>query len=248
MNFKLKKSDLNFQVYTATVIPTTGAENDICGISPVPIRNWILSTEEPTGIPPFIGDVWLTYSVIGNTFNLLKNNSLMVALISAYQYVDDEWKVIDAYIYQGGKWEQFSFIYTWDGYYFKDGDQYEDITGGWVNWDSPGSVTIGEVLIVESPNASKGARVGTALAVDLTDVNYIYYDSPKGKNGKAYSGYLYICTEKNEGKKVAQAVISNSGVGKVDVSTLTGPHYILLRTLGGSSGAGYGDVRAIWKE
>ena len=104
MDFKLGKNSLNFRVYTASAFPDTGNENDICVISDAPMKNWILSPDAPSGAPRTDGDVWIQYSVEGNTFNALKNIALMVATISAHQYVDGVWVSKSAKSYQDGAW------------------------------------------------------------------------------------------------------------------------------------------------
>jgi len=105
MNFALKKSDLNFKVYTVEAKPTApGAENDIAIISSVPMTNWIMSPEKPSGIPWNDGDVWIQYSTKSNTRNILKQNALMIAMISAWQYVDGAWASVEAVSCQGGEW------------------------------------------------------------------------------------------------------------------------------------------------
>lgn len=105
MNFTLKKSDLNFKVYIVAAKPTTpGAENDIAVISSVPMTNWLMSPEAPSGTPRNDGDVWIQYSVSGNTKNILKQNALMIATINAWQYVDGVWVDREAVSCQGGVW------------------------------------------------------------------------------------------------------------------------------------------------
>lgn len=126
MNFALKKSDLNFKVYTVASKPTApGAENDIAIISSVPMTNWMMSPERPSGMPRNDGDVWIQYSTQGNTKNILKQNALMISTISAWQHVDGAWVDREAVSYQGGKWVD------WFRYLYKAGNEYTDITGGW---------------------------------------------------------------------------------------------------------------------
>lgn len=107
MDFKLKRSDLNFRIYTAASTPSTGIENDIVIISEVPMSNWLMSPDKPTGIPRTDGNVWIQYSVTGNTFNALKNNSMMIATIAAWQFVDGSWVDVTAMSYQNGEWVDF---------------------------------------------------------------------------------------------------------------------------------------------
>lgn len=104
MDFKLNKSNLNFRVYTAASLPETGQENDICIVSDVPMKNWILSPDTPKGAPRNDGDVWIRYAVTGKTFNALKNGAMVIATISAMQYIDGAWVDKDVLSYQNGAW------------------------------------------------------------------------------------------------------------------------------------------------
>lgn len=118
MDFKLKKSELNFRVYTAPSLPATGTENDICIISEVPMTNWVMSPDKPSGIPRSDGDVWIQYSVTGNVFNVLKNNAMLIATISAWQYVNGAWVGAPAYSHQNSEWVDWITTY----YLFKSGE------------------------------------------------------------------------------------------------------------------------------
>lgn len=105
MDFKFKKSNLNFRVYTSETKPIEpGLENDIAIITSVPMPNWILSPDEPSGAPRSDGDVWIKYSVDGSTFNALKQGFMMIATISAWQYVDGAWVNVPAKSCQNGQW------------------------------------------------------------------------------------------------------------------------------------------------
>lgn len=134
MDFKLKKSNLNFRVYTATTAPATGTENDICVISSVPMKNWILSPDAPGGTPRNDGDVWITYTVTSmHVFNAVKNAYMMIAPFDAKQYVNGEWVHVPAMTYQNGKWDAWKFLL------YNEGDKCDSITGGWTKAESSGS-------------------------------------------------------------------------------------------------------------
>lgn len=104
MDFKLKKSNLNFRVYSAATLPTSGKENDIVIISETPMENWILSPDKPEGAPRTDGDVWIQYSVTGATFNILKNGTMKIKCTSVQQYINGIWKEVTANSYQNGEW------------------------------------------------------------------------------------------------------------------------------------------------
>lgn len=125
MDFKLNKSNLNFRVYTASTLPDAAQENDICIISDVPMKNWILSPDAPSGAPRTDSDVWIQYSVTGNAFNALKTGAIMIATIFVWQYVDGVWTERTANSYQAGEWV------AWIAYLYADGNEYTEVTGGW---------------------------------------------------------------------------------------------------------------------
>lgn len=161
MNFTLKKSDLNFKVYTVPSEPTTaGAKNDIAIISSVPMTNWLMSPEKPSGIPRADGDVWIQYSTSGNTKNILKQNTLMIATISAWQYVGGAWVDKTAKSYTGDKWVD----WVTREYIFKDGEFYF----GEMSTSTPGRLYVdgGELVFVTVQE--KGTWGYLTEQVDLT--------------------------------------------------------------------------------
>lgn len=245
---------LNFDVKgykSEDSLPDITLENEIAVITEVEITSWAFSATEPEN--PSDGMVWIKTDIASDVaFNALKKGTLILYPTLCRQYISGEWISMNAHIYQGSDWPRFSL--SWDGYYFKDGDQYTNVTGGWSSdvWGTHenSTVVVGNTLSVLTPDGAYAARVGTANPVDLTDVNTIWVDSPNGPNGNQYGGYLYICTAKNENTKIREISIWKAGVLSVDVSNLSGPHYLLLRAIGGTVGnkKGYTDVRAIWKE
>ena len=104
MSFKLNKSRLNLRVFAAATCPSTGVEGEVCIISSVPMKNWRMSPNDPSGVPRSEGDVWIRYSLTGNLYNVLKNDALIVATIYAWQYVGGAWVDVEALSYQNNKW------------------------------------------------------------------------------------------------------------------------------------------------
>lgn len=240
---------LNFKILGGTEQPSGASENTIWINTSEDISSWVLSPVEPEGAE---GLVWiLTGSVSEMAFNALKKNALMVFPISAKVYTGGAWANAEAEIYQNGKWNSFSV--TWDGYYFKDGDQYESVTGGWTTegWNNQATANADNgILYVESPNQQYAARIGTASPIDFSGISKLYVDSPTGQGESFYPGYLLVCTEKQDFTNVAQITISTAGTTSINVSDLNGSYYLLLRTLGGQTGNGVGSasIRAIWAE
>lgn len=199
MNFTLKKSDLNFKVYTVEAKPTVpGAENDIAIISPVPMTNWFMSPEKPSGIPRNDGDVWIQYSVSGNTKNILKQNALVIATISAWQYVNGSWVDREAVSCQNGEWVE------WLSYLIKDGD-ITDFANGF-----GGFTTRGLGLSSSNPKA----KSPTATITD--DYLKLYLDS----TDSSYYGGAYYLAQKIDltNKKTIEADVEFTGAATVDTS------------------------------
>ncbi len=138
MAFKLSKSILNFNVYAVPSIPAT-APDGIAIISSVPMKNWILSPDEPSGAPRSVGDVWIRYAVTGDPFNILKQNAMFIDPVSAWQYVNGAWVDVEMRRYLNN-----ARLAMWNGELYKYGDEYPGITGGWGTEDYTileGSVT-----------------------------------------------------------------------------------------------------------
>lgn len=176
-------------------------------------------------------------------------NNIAVPLGSAYEYAThDGWVSMASQIYQNGEWKPLEVAEApWDGYYFKDGEQYTDITGGWSTdgWNNSGTATIGSTIAVSSPGASQSAVVSTKNTVDLTDAKTLYFDSPNGANGYS-SGYLCVTSEKSVATEadIKASVAIKAGRGSLDVSSLSGKYYICLFAHNQS----YADVSAVWME
>lgn len=216
----------------------TPKENTI-GVIVDYITGWTFGAEQPETTEA--GAVWIS---TGNTspvkFNALKKNALMVYPGSVMYYNGTEWKNVDAYIYQNGAWVKFSL--AWDGYYFKDGNQYEYITGGWTSdgykyYNSamnPG--TVDTTLSIKSNGSNTASMVGTANPVDLTNVDVIYINVDE-KSGVG----LFKIMETKELKAEDRSVDLSVGEQSVDVSDLTGSYYLAIASV---YSATYGNASA----
>lgn len=169
-------------------------------------------------------------------------NSIYFQPSEVYEYTTNNgWVKREAQIYQYGAWKPLEDL---TGYYFKDGNQCTDVTGGWSSegWVTTGSATVGDTLIASGLGGSLVA-VGTVNAVDLTNASKVWIDSPKGANGYNY-GYMFISKNKSVTDSVANAQINKAGSFSIDVSSLSGKYYIYLYAAAGA----YVDARAIWME
>lgn len=246
MDFKLKKSNLNFKVYTVTTKPTTaGAENDIAIISSVPMPNWILSPDGPSGIPRSDGDVWIQYSVSGNTFNAIKQNSMMIATISAWQYVDGAWVDREAVSCQNGEWVD------WIKYLYNNGDTCDSVTGG---WKTVGLATLGADCIELAPTSTtRYADACTNEKIDLSSCSKVLFklSGYVGAGGGGTNVIVWVHgTQILENKIVPSASyaagvtintstqLEDLGYIEVKAESLDGEYYVGVHAgLGGSSSA-----------
>lgn len=228
MDFKLNKNNLNLSVRTAPELPGTGKENDIVVISDVPMANWILSPDSPSGAPRNDGDVWLTYSVDGSVFNALKQNTLMIAMVSAKQYIDGAWVDKTAKSYQNGEWVDW---YVWDGALFPENPGILRITGGWVNdpkishmsrTNVDSSTVTEDAITIYITGSNKCTNLATANEIDLTGYSHLKFNVTE-RSGSA-EGYVMVY-------KDGTVAPANAAANMVVAST--GEHTIALPSGGG---------------
>lgn len=146
-----------------------------------------------------------------------KGNVLNFNFKMCMQQQGTNWYTMDAFVYRRGSWVQFSS--TWNGTLFYNGNQYTDITGGWVGADS------------YSPNLSATLYSGTitistASAVDLSGFSTLkFMGSGNGANsGGTYSAKCKIVNE--SGVEVASVDFQSNGTYAVSVAALSGKHYV----------------------
>ena len=254
MNFTLKKSDLNFKVYTVAAKPTTpGAENDIAIISSVPMTNWIMSPEKPSGIPRNDGDVWIQYSVTGNTFNALKNNAMMISTISAWQYTDGAWVDREAVSCQGGAWVD----WIPKGWLYYKGNEIIHTTGGWkqTKWVSStlGNVTKNSKSIVLDGSNNTNAFLVTEEKIDLTNYTTINLNALTCVANSSYGQVDFFVVDTNENPKDANKIFIHSmpagaGVKTAQLEGVSGQYYVAISAGSWASGTIKLEFDHVWLE
>lgn len=239
MDFKLKKNSLNFSVYAVTDFPETANENDIGVVTDIQIANWILSPEEPSGAPRNNGDVWITYSVDGSTVNILKDNVLSIAWISAKQYVDSEWTDVTAKSFHNGEW-----VDWWYGELYMEGAWFTANTGNWVSLgkemssdsyagkapDIQENVDSFKIYYASSVNAS--GMYYLENKIDLTKYTTLHFEGELNPyDGVENRARVQIW--RDIGKYTLTDVVAylarsdlNNGVGSIDISALNGEYHI----------------------
>ena len=231
MDFKLRKSNLNVRVYTAPVIPDSSKENDICIISPVSMKNWMMSPDKPSGAPRAEGDVWIRYSVTGETLNVLKTGALMVDIIKAYQYVNGTWLGVPVVSRLNGAWTH-QMVYLYD-----DGEEFSDLTGGWKidikpassSW-AKGTGTKNADNVVLTCEAMQEIAAVTTNKINVTNLNTIFVKVDVCElSGVNSNGWFGITDKATGNNSVAQVCIKTAGDFSVDVRDISGEYYVFVR-------------------
>lgn len=226
---------LNFKI-VGNPQPENPKVNTIWVNTDVPIPTCVLAPPFPGEAPPVEeGTVWIvTGDSYDAAFNALKKDTIMVCPVGAMQYVSGAWVDLDAYLYNGAEWVQFS---TARLFLYNKGDKCEAITGGWgTSGYSHRSYSLrnptfnSTSVTIASNNATNAGAAGTLNAVDLTDIKSIKI------NFTAVSHYAYVYisnTKANPDSNAAAEVSANSkGEYSLNVSSLKGKYYIFIITFG----------------
>lgn len=210
-------------------------ENTIGVITTTTMTSWAFSAKEPA--EPEVGMVWIS---VGTTspveFNALKSKTLQVYPINAKQYVGGKWEDIVAYSYPDDEWVEW-----WDGYYYRSGNEYKNITGGWVVKEKKGTQngTLGTLtkqedgLVINLTGNNCGACLRTEEMVDLTDIQKIniawVIDS-----GSISGGSFFVTDSISVGdwdwnnRAVTSGDVLNMSSVEIDVSALQGEFYVCM--------------------
>lgn len=115
---------LNFEIIGGTVEPFDTIENTIWVNTDTEITGYQFSATEPK--EAFDGKVWIYIGSSSHaSFDIVDNVSIYP--IYAKQYISGKWVDKAAKIYQGNGW-----VDWWNGYLYELGNEWTDITGGWI--------------------------------------------------------------------------------------------------------------------
>lgn len=169
-------SSLNFSVkqYPAAtdLSGITGGENEIALLTDTDVSSWQFSYAIPSS--PIENMVWIKLADTAHaTFNMLVDNSIVIAGATAQQYISGIWVPIEAKIYQNGSWNDFR------KYLFREG------IGPIVAWKGYGSgsgtnasITTDSMVTNNTGSASNGSRPGlvTFGTFDFSPYTTLYLD------------------------------------------------------------------------
>jgi hypothetical protein len=197
------------------------------------------------------GIVWISTGVVSSKeFNGLKENGIQIYPLSVKQCVNGTWVTKTAKIYQNGAWNSLVF------YLFDDGNQYEDITGGWVGdqandygsynvinlspyWINGGHAGVSNgylqvgAAMVSGYGGHGAACISTKNKIDLTSINKIVVQgSVSGSTTYTKIGVTSNNSIWNSGGywNCAAYTALQNGTTTLDVSGLSGSYYIVFGT------------------
>lgn len=234
---------LNFKVISGATEPSNPKENTIWVNTDTKITDWEFSATEPAGVE---GLVWISTGARSLTpFNALKKNNVTVYPLKCAQFVSGAWAGKEATIYQGG-----TGVALWNGKLYDGGNEFERITGGFVEAykNSVGTRTFTKnednFYFRSIGNSSGGAHiyVSTAEKINLSSFSTLY---ARIKHSPSSSTSFYLAAhDRNDVPLynvpcVLKQSSSKEGVVSLDISELSGEHYILFG-LGGNANSNSG--------
>jgi hypothetical protein len=160
LNFTVRAYQSDVELNTATP-----DENTIGVVTTNPITEWYFSTTKPENVAE--GAVWFKVGDASRSaFNALKQKTIMVYPLRAEQYISGAWSVKTAKIYQNEAWTD------WMIWLYKNGDEYTDITGGWVAGETNGKNTVKKegsyIELSGSSDTTARMHISTSKKVDFT--------------------------------------------------------------------------------
>ena len=232
----VKKSDAmvvtkNYCVVGGTEVPENPTENMIWVQTDVEIGNVYFSGIAPSNC--IDNDIWISTNSGASTiaFDSIRiGNDTMntVYPISAKQYVGGTW--VDKTV---KSWQNSEWVDWWGGELFNNGNQYNVITGGWVQADytlAPsgdtargGSLSIGASIVLKANELGNCVSIRTAKKIDLTGWSTLKCDGIVTMN----SSRLLLVANGTNGSAGDMSKIPASGNSTtLDISHLTGEYYI----------------------
>lgn len=163
------------------------------------------------------------------------------------QMQNGAWVLVDAYVCHSDTWVQFS----WPRFYlYNRGDSCNAITGGWrsdngSSWLATGTYNINDNGNIYLKGNKSGLWVHTINAVDITAFKTLNAVISYAKGTRLALSVFTPATEWNMDGDVSRKEISASGTVALDISSLTGQHFI---GLGAHSDSGLAEMKVseVW--
>ena len=243
---------LNFKVVGGTTEPVSPSENMIWVNTSTTITDWVFSATQPTGAT---GRVWISTSASSSVeFNALKKNDIQVYPVSAKQYISGAWVEKTAQSYQNGAWV------GWITYLYNKGDQFTDLTGGWVSYGDNADISFNSdhiYLAIKSGSNETWGMAHTANKIDIANINTLYFyidertseDISDSSNASSKYSTVGISTSPDVRTNgwVAYARVPSGAIAtllEVDVSAYSGTYYVCI--LNAVNSGGYMKCSAVY--
>jgi hypothetical protein len=207
---------LNFEI-VGNPKPNNPKEGTVWIDTDEEITGWIFSPTEPTAED---GKVWISFGIGGEvSFNALKKNGIVLYITEAHQYISGAWVKKTAKIYQGGEWKNLIVLL------FNNGDQAEDITGGWgfdngyANGGCTGSVGNTLKMNAITPGSSTGnyyagMKTNKVFPTNGATTLNIHFVSISAKNGNSGNPAFFVSNV--AGGDVDNFLVSYTNLEKTD--------------------------------
>ena len=138
-----------------------------------------------------------------------------------YQVEGGKWYRKDAFVYRNGAWLKFStWAQQWDGTLFYNGNQYTDITGGWIG-NGISSTTVGTNLSLIVANTSP--YLTTQNAIDLSGYTKLHMIADGNAGQYSYFGISSNVPSNARPNYIASATFIG-GENVLDVSAINSGH------------------------
>ena len=138
-----------------------------------------------------------------------------------YQVEGGKWYRKDAFVYRNGAWLKFStWAQQWDGTLFYNGNQYADVTGGWVG-NGISSTTVGTNLSLIVANTSP--YLTTQNAIDLSGYTKLHMIADGNAGQYSYFGISSNVPSNARPNYIASATFIG-GENVLDVSSINSGH------------------------
>ena len=222
------KDRLRPTIYGGTTTPSNPKNGDFylytgTAISGTELNGFI------SGFPTWTMPEGFVYIGSGGTYN----DSIFVNLINVrngmhnfcpcccYQVEGGKWYRKDASVYRNGAWLKFStFAQQWDGTLFYNGNQYADVTGGWVG-NGISSTTVGTNLSLIVANTSP--YLTTQNAIDLSGYTKLHMIADGNAGQYSYFGISSNVPSNARPNYIASATFIG-GENVLDVSAINSGH------------------------
>ena len=222
------KDRLRYRVYGGTTPPASPREYDFYIKTTTPITAFELNSwtnAQPTwfvgnGHVYIVSEVWNTDSI-----NLVKDgNGISLPFLPkwCWQQINGQWYQMEAYFYRGGwvKFSDYKDTPPWSGTLFYNGDQYTDITGGWVG-NGISSTTVGTNLSLIVANTSP--YLTTQNAIDLSGYTKLHMIADGNAGQYSYFGISSNVPSNARPNYIASATFIG-GENVLDVSAINSGH------------------------